>query len=238
MRVLKTVNAVLGSVGRHVRRHSTKAITDPSQRSVACGLSASEHNSLDNVDSIYADPNLIDHYFTPERLAFYPKLAGWMKGLGINNPISVIDVGCGGGHLLAEASRHYPKATLLGVDWSAAAVRVATKLHPQFEFRVADIFELSALAEQFDLVLTTEVLEHLEEPVRAAECLLQVCSPGGAVVVTVPDGRKDTFGGHVNFWTPESFEREFRGLAPQIETNEDSIFAVLYKPEVEDKRTT
>ena len=56
------------------------------------------------------------------------------------------------------------------------------------------------VGEQFDLVVCTEVLEHLHEPERAVDVLRRLCAPGGRVALTVPDGAQDAWEGHVNFW--------------------------------------
>jgi SAM-dependent methyltransferase len=50
----------------------------------------------------------------------------------------------------------------------------------------ADAYDIPAPDESFDTVLMTEVLEHLEEPVRALEEALRLLRPGGAVVLTTP----------------------------------------------------
>lgn len=56
-----------------------------------------------------------------------------------------------------------------------------------------------------DIVLCTEVLEHLMHPERALDNLMSL-RPSRAIALTVPQGRADTAGQHINFWSPESWQ--------------------------------
>src|SRR5439155_21452263 len=89
-------------------------------------------------------------------------------------------------------------------------INIARALEPFSDFKVLSIFELEKLGRQFDLVICTEVIEHLEDADVAVANLLAVCRSGGTVAITVPQCRQDTFAGHFNFWTSESFRRDFR----------------------------
>ncbi|MBI4470325.1 MAG: class I SAM-dependent methyltransferase [Acidobacteria bacterium] len=195
-------------------------------RSLVKGLSVKEHNSRENMDAIYADPNLMTHYFTPERLAFYRQVRGRLLRLAVE-PSDVLDVGCGSGHLLAEVKKLFPSARLMGVDFSPESIKVARRLNPALVFEVLSIFDVEKLGRQYDLILCTELIEHLEEADIALEKLVAICRPGGAIVITVPHGRKDAFLGHFNFWTPESFRREFRKWQPYIGEFENYLFIVI-----------
>jgi len=227
------IQGLLGSFGLRLSRvQNPNAILDPAVRSIAKGISTRQHNSRENMDAIYADPNLLTHYFTKERLAFYHQVSERLMRLKIQ-PAEVLDVGCGSGHLLMEVKKIFPAAKLQGVDFSPESIRLARQLTPGLSFEVLSIFEVENLDRQFDLVLCTEVLEHLEEADLAMKKLLAVLRPGGALVITVPQGRKDTFAGHFNFWTPESFRREFRALKPEIEEFEGYLFIFIRKHEHE-----
>lgn len=222
-----SVNGLLGVFGlRLIRVASPEAMLDPALRSIARGLSTREHNTSENMDAIYSDPNLMTHYFTPKRLAFYHQVRERLVRLAIQ-PTDVLDVGCGSGHLLVEVKNIFPAARLQGVDFSPESIRVARRLNPALEFNVMSIFDVEQLHRQFDLILCTEVIEHLEEADRAVEKLVAVCRPGGTIVITAPHGRRDTFAGHFNFWTPESFCREFRAMKPEVEEFESYLFIVI-----------
>jgi SAM-dependent methyltransferase len=223
----RVVNGLLGRFGLRVSRiESADAILDPSARSIALGNTARTHNARANMDAFYADPNLLSHYFTEERLGFYRQVCERLVALNIR-PSSILDVGCGSGHLLVEVRRAFPAAQVIGTDFSPESIRLARELHPLIQFQVQDVFELGKIGHQFDLVLCTEVLEHLEDADLAMEALHGACRVGGTIAVTVPDGCRDTFAGHFNFWTPESFRREFRRLDPIVEELGSYLFIAM-----------
>lgn len=158
-------------------------------------------NSRRAYQRLYRDRRLLDEYLAPARLTFYEEVADACAGF---EPRRVLDVGCGTGHLLATLSQRVDLERVVGVDHAAAGLARGRKLLPSAEFVKADIYSLS-LAETFDLVVCTEVLEHLRRPQQALETLVRLCADGGVIVATVPDGRKDSFEGHVNFWGPDEF---------------------------------
>jgi SAM-dependent methyltransferase len=51
---------------------------------------------------------------------------------------------------------------------------------------VADAYDVPLPDSSADTVLVTEVLEHLEEPVRALEEVRRLLRPGGAIIITTP----------------------------------------------------
>ena len=211
----RVLNHLLGLFGLRLSRVTRLQDLNPATRSIARGLSTSEHNSRQNMDDFYSDSDLLKTYFTPDRLGFYSDVTKRIANLQMH-PSSVLDVGSGSGHLLARIKDLYPNATLLGVDFSEASVTLAKRLQPGITFQPCSIFDLDQLGGTSDLVICTEVLEHLEKADVALSKLARVCATGGTIVITVPNGRTDTFAGHFNFWTPESFSREFSQWRPEV----------------------
>ncbi len=162
-------------------------------------------NTRSGYERFYGDAELLDEYMTPERIGFYDAVAEVCAAL---RPSSVIDVGCGTGHLLAAISdRLRGGIELVGVDFAASGIARLAELLPEAEGVVADIATLDLGERAFDLVVCTEVLEHLREPDHAVRVLDLLRRPGrGVIVITVPDGVHDTYEGHVNFWTDATLE--------------------------------
>lgn len=96
---------------------------------------------------------------------------------------SVLEVGCGEGHVTAKLAAQFPGARVLGTDFAPAIVEIARREHPQLEFRAVSIYDAGTLGE-WDLVVAPEVFEHLEEPARALKSIAAIA--GRALVVTVP----------------------------------------------------
>lgn len=148
--------------------------------------------------------------------AFHDQLAETISACA---PQSLLDFGCGEALLLDRLiARGVALEGYLGVDLRAEAIAEARARHPRLAFREADIFSLPPDGQRFDLVLASQVLEHLPSPARFLERLAALCS--GRLLLTVPHepwfrlanfarGRDILrFGNHpehVNHWDPQSF---------------------------------
>jgi SAM-dependent methyltransferase len=112
---------------------------------------------------------------------FYARLLGLLDELRFE---SLLDAGCGEGFSLARLQARYPRAMLVGADASPEALR-----HGLFPSGVArlcgDVGRLPFADGAFDVVLATEVLEHLPAPREGLRELLRVSRRH--VVVTVPN---------------------------------------------------
>jgi 2-polyprenyl-3-methyl-5-hydroxy-6-metoxy-1,4-benzoquinol methylase len=166
-------------------------------------------NSRRAYEKLYAADDLLAEYLGPERLAFYDEVASIAAQYAGR---SVVDVGCGSGNLLRALLDRVAKdervevERVLALDHARSALRRAAELVPEAEGRIFDVMRDDLGGERFDLVLCTEVLEHVSRPQRARECLSSACAGQGTIVITVPDGAVDAWGGHVNFWTHDEFQ--------------------------------
>jgi 2-polyprenyl-3-methyl-5-hydroxy-6-metoxy-1,4-benzoquinol methylase len=198
----KLVKKWLGMLGYEVRR-LPPARPRPAPRSG----SAVEHNSREQRERFYEDQSQVHEYLNDDRRQFYreiTQLVGRARpGLGAAR-LRIADYGCGPGMLLKELSLTSPESRFFGYDFAAAGIRVARENFPEASFGERDIYQ--PFADRYDVVLCTEVLEHLERPGRALANLLDQVSPGGLLVLTVPDGRVDQYVGHIHFWSPESWK--------------------------------
>ena len=159
-------------------------------------------NTREAYETVYDSDRLLAGYLSPERKAFYDELAAILAPL---QPQSVIDVGCGTGDLLRLLVDRLtpPPERIVGIDHAEAGIRRARQLMPGAEWLVDDLYAPSLGGEVFDLVVCTEVLEHLDDPNRAVATLCSLCATGGTVAITVPDGAVDSWEGHVNFWSED-----------------------------------
>lgn len=126
--------------------------------------------------------------------------------------VRVLDVGCGNGSLT------FPLAALgclaTGVDIDAGSIeRNRADRRPgnaQFEVVSGDDFDLH---EKFDLVICSEVLEHLHVPQPLVDTISRHLEPGGLLVVTVPNG----YGPREVLGRTENFLRERLGFGKLID---------------------
>lgn len=117
----------------------------------------------------------------------------------------VLDIGCGIGDLLIEVRSRMPSVKVHGLDFSEKAVEGARARIPDGQFvQFAIDRSLPYESNSFDVVLCTDVLEHLEHPQLIAAELVRICRPNGLVCIVVPDGDVDDFFGHCWFWNEAS----------------------------------
>jgi 2-polyprenyl-3-methyl-5-hydroxy-6-metoxy-1,4-benzoquinol methylase len=168
-------------------------------------VSAIQHNSLLNTDNLYHSEDYLNDVTSREHQKFFMVLIALLKENDIDlNGKAVADVGCGVGNLLAHVGQSYALTGSYGFDFSQAAIDYAKRRGIPADFLHHDIYE--SLGRSFDFIFSTEVLEHLLYPGKALLNLVSAIKPGGGLLITVPDGRKDTYSGHINFWSPESWQ--------------------------------
>ena len=76
-------------------------------------------------------------------------------------PTSIVDFGCGEGRWLAEAKRNNKNIKVLGLD--GYYVRKDNLSISEDEFLEVDLRRKIELADKYDLAISTEVAEHIEE---------------------------------------------------------------------------
>ncbi len=123
----------------------------------------------------------------------------------------VADVGCGIGFLLHQLTAGMKMNKIDGYEFSTVAIQHGEQLFPEITFVPHDIYQ--PIQSDYDLVLCTEVIEHLLFPDKALLNLAGMIKTGH-LFITVPDGRKDTFNGHINFWSPESWDVFIHSVLP------------------------
>jgi SAM-dependent methyltransferase len=110
------------------------------------------------------------------RCAFVEELAG----VG-----SLLDVGCGGGELLAAALARGWRAA--GAEPMAQAAQVARSRAPAADIRVGLSSEVGFDERSFDVVCAFHVLEHMPDSRAFLGELARFARPGGLVVVETPN---------------------------------------------------
>ena len=123
------------------------------------------------------------HWWFQARRKIVWSLVRRYLGDAANRRLRICDLGCGtGGNLAALADEH----DVVGVEFSPQAREYAQR-------RLGDRVRPGSLpdgvdlpAESFDVVLLTDVLEHIEDDVRSAQTALRLLRPSGIVVATVP----------------------------------------------------
>jgi 2-polyprenyl-3-methyl-5-hydroxy-6-metoxy-1,4-benzoquinol methylase len=101
--------------------------------------------------------------------------------------VRVLDVGCGNGYVAGKFLER--GCTVTGVDLSRSGIELARKTCPQgrFEILAADNNLLRNLNEKpFDVIISTEVVEHLYSPRDYARGCFEALKPGGRFLCSTP----------------------------------------------------
>jgi SAM-dependent methyltransferase len=97
--------------------------------------------------------------------------------------LQICELGCGtGGNLAAGADRH----DVVGVECSERALEYARRRLGKRVHRGSLPDDVTLPPDSFDVVLLTDVLEHIEDDAASARAALRLLRPGGIVVATVP----------------------------------------------------
>ncbi|NVO19958.1 MAG: methyltransferase domain-containing protein [Bacteroidetes bacterium] len=104
--------------------------------------------------------------------------------------LNILEIGCGEGNICYQMARYGHKVT--GIDISDATIKSATQKFgdtPGLTFRVEDAEQLKMAAnDKYDVIVCSEILEHLYEPAKLVANFENLLHPEGIAIVTVPNG--------------------------------------------------
>lgn len=120
----------------------------------------------------------------------------------------ILDAGCGSGVFSYELAKRNPDATVLGVELEQDLVDRANDVARRsgltnVRFEQGDVTKLE-VDSAFDLIVSVDNFEHVEDDVAAMRALNRALRPGGQLVAHVPgyERRWLFFGRRVNFDVP------------------------------------
>ena len=152
---------------------------------------------------------------------FRPIVLGIIDSSGIRSP-KIIDLGCGNGALLSVLTERTSPDCLFGIDGSPSGIDQARPMLPGIDLRVADLCQPvpdHPATGKCDFVVSTEVIEHLFDPLSFARSCFSFLRPGGKAIISTPyhgylknlalavTGKMDfhfhpqCLGGHIKFWS-------------------------------------
>ncbi len=191
----------------------------------------SEPVDVEALNDRLAREHPIDEYYArspwPIRLVEGRRLARVRGFLGTVAGLEVIEIGSGGGHVLAM----FPEARLTALDVSDEYLEDARERLAGYDVRFVkgEVDKLDLPAASYDRVICTEVLEHVVDPDAVLGAIARLLRPSGVAVITVPNdplihrvkgiarrqplrwlfGSRIEWGGdeyHLHTWTPHEFE--------------------------------
>ncbi|OIP75276.1 MAG: SAM-dependent methyltransferase [Oscillatoriales cyanobacterium CG2_30_44_21] len=153
-----------------------------------------------------------------------PPLQKMLSGTSLTKgvPLKILDIGCGNGSLSNFfASLGYE---VIGIEDSKSGIALAKQNFPNCEFIHSSVYDLpyQDLEDKFDIVLSTEVIEHLLYPRILIQAAKRCLKPDGKLILTTPyhgylknlalalTGNMDKHftvlwdGGHIKFFSPKT----------------------------------
>ena len=114
---------------------------------------------------------------------------------------SICDFGCGAGDAFPVYHKAWPQAKLLGMDFSAEAIRLCAERYGQIaEFVCGD----ASAVPQVDIIICSNVLEHLDDDAGVVVQLLNKCK---SLYVVVPYREQPLHGEHVRAYDENSYSK-------------------------------
>jgi 2-polyprenyl-6-hydroxyphenyl methylase/3-demethylubiquinone-9 3-methyltransferase len=172
------------------------------------------------------------HVFNPVRLAYIKEqvCARLARDPLERRPfegLRFLDIGCGGG-LLSEPMARLG-ATVVGVDPSEKNIKTASvhaaECELAIDYRTGTAEDLAAAAEQFDVILNMEVIEHVADPAAFVRTCSGMLKPKGLMFVATLNRTLKAFGlailgaEYVLKWLPKGTHQWEKFITPtELET--------------------
>lgn len=125
----------------------------------------------------------------------------------LSTPLEILDWGCACGEGVDVLARAFPQSRVVGVDFSSRAVEEARRRFPKGEFILTDEGKLPG---EFDVVVSSNCLEHFADPIDALGGALRSCRK--LLIVLVPDREHPLSEHHLSQFRPDSFPESVGGF--------------------------
>ena len=135
----------------------------------------------DHMDHLYNSGN------PAVRLVHRQRLSAIAAELPAASGLRVLDAGCGEGHLLQTLHARHPAHQYFGADVTPVALEMACARCPFAMLHRMDLSDLAFADGSFDVVIITEVLEHIIEFEQVTTELLRAVKKGGRFIITFPN---------------------------------------------------
>lgn len=174
---------------------------------------------IDQVPPDYYQKGIKENIF--QRL-WHSKKKNVVLSLVSDKPKRILDVGCASGWFLSKVGEAFPKASLHGIDIYKEAIDFGKCMYPSMVFMAADAHDIPYKKDSFDLVICTEVLEHVDNPKKVVMEIKRVLRKNGSAVIELDSGSvlfsvawfvwrrfrgKVWKGAHLHSFTPKKLEK-------------------------------
>lgn len=116
-----------------------------------------------------------------------------LRSVPLKQP-KILDLGCATGWFTEKLSK---LGQTTGIDLSEGAIAAAKASYPSLTFLQGNIFDMAIDPESFDLIVSQEVVAHVEDQSGFVERIARALKPGGYLVITAANKivvRRHSFG--------------------------------------------
>lgn len=100
----------------------------------------------------------------------------------------IMEIGCSSGFLIKDLVKSFPLSAVVGVDVVKEPLYKLAKVLPGTPLIRFDLLRCPLPDQSVDVLVMLNVLEHIEDDVRALENAYKLLKPGGSLVIEVPAG--------------------------------------------------
>ena len=166
-----------------------------------------------HMHSLYYSKNPLVRWVHQKRLSYI------VSHLPKKNGLKILDAGCGEGHLIKKMYLNNKFNDYYGVDITEIAIQKAKKRCPYANIKKMDISKLSYNENFFDVIVCSDVIEHIIDYQSAINKLIRSLKKGGYLIITFPNETLWTLGrlilirrpikipDHINSFTPYQIKK-------------------------------
>ena len=122
----------------------------------------------------------------------------------VGNPKRILDAGSGRGIMTLECAKRFPQSQVIGADLLEKQNEINNLIARQLNINNVKFLTWNVLdlhpTERFDVVISSDTLEHLEDDLEGVRMLRDTLTSGGYLIVHVPHLTRNLFGWHRQNW--------------------------------------
>lgn len=169
----------------------------------------------------------------PYALTKYQVILEWLPH---TNGLQVLNAGCGSGEMNALMSQHNATWKIDAIDVDDDGIQRARLLKDQLSLQNVSIMKSSIEdfhpTDLYDVIISNDVLEHIDDVEQAIQRLVKMLKPGGLLMISVPAlqwlyGYHDELLGHFRRYNRRLLSKQ---LAPYFEIKHLRYFGMLLVP--------
>lgn len=163
------------------------------------GFSAIKANTKASIDK---SVTLKTYVGFKSNIAFY-NAAIALVGKDLSN-LKVLDASCGVGVLCEILVDKFKLQSLYACDLSDSCINI-TRAHLGEKVYAETHNLYTPFKNKYGCIFCTETIEHLLYPEVAVSNILDALMDGGIAIITIPNGKLDTYENHIYFWSIDSW---------------------------------